>query len=202
MPCGREGDKKISVVYVSTKNEHKLKEIKAILAPSGFWAAAFPDMPEIEETGSSFEENASLKAAALSRLTDEYVIADDSGISVDALGGAPGVYSARYAGIHGDDAANNKKLLKDMENEDNRACRFVCAVALAKKGRVIKAFRGEATGFLARVPCGKGGFGYDPVFVLPDGRHMAELSPDEKNAVSHRRMALEALCAYLKTEEA
>ena len=156
-------------------------------------------MPEIEETGSSFEENASLKAMALSKLITGYVMADDSGISVDALNGAPGIYSARYSGLHGDDKANNEKLLKDMENENNRTCRFICAIVLAKEGKIIKTFRGEVSGVLARIPCGSGGFGYDPIFVLPDGRHIAELSSDEKNAISHRNRALKAMSEYLKT---
>lgn len=158
-------------------------------------------MPEIEETGAAFEENASIKAAGLSRLTGGFVIADDSGISVDALGGAPGIYSARYSGIHGDDKANNEKLLKDMSGVSDRACRFVCVIALAKNGKVVKTFRGEVAGFLAESPSGAGGFGYDPVFILPDGRSMAELSAGEKNSVSHRRKALEALKAYLDGAE-
>lgn len=190
----------MAVLYVSTKNTHKLAEISAILSGSSYEAAPFPNMPHVDETGTTFEENASLKATALSLLTEELVIADDSGLCVDALGGAPGIYSARYAGNLGDEA-NNAKLLENMTGITHRACRFVCVIALASRGKVISLFRGEVEGSVAYKPCGNGGFGYDPVFVLPDGRHMAELSEVEKNAISHRMNALTKLRHFLSEQE-
>ena len=182
----------MAILYVSTKNAHKLKEISDIFSASDYEIKSFPNMPEIEETGTTFEENASIKAKELSLLTDSFVIADDSGLCVDALDGAPGIYSARYAG-NGGDEANNRKLLETMKGISERSCRFVCVIALAQKGKIISVFRGEVEGSLAYEPYGAGGFGYDPIFILPDGRHMAELSACEKNSISHRKKALEKL---------
>ena len=153
-------------------------------------------MPDIEENGTTFEENASIKAVALSKLTGEFVIADDSGLGVDALNGEPGIYSARYAGGLGDEA-NNQKLLLKMKDIENRTCKFICVIALAKNGNVIKLFRGEVKGSVAYTAYGKGGFGYDPIFLLPNGKSMAEISSEEKNSISHRKKALEELKNYL-----
>lgn len=183
-------------LYIATKNAHKINEIHDILLAVGIEAQGFPDLPEIEETGLTFEENASIKSEYLSKMTDKFVIADDSGIEVDALNNAPGVYSARYAGVHGDDKANNLKLLKAMENETNRKCRFVCVIALAKDGKTVKTFRGEVSGTLGYKEEGSKGFGYDPLFVTSCGKTMAQLSENEKNAISHRKNALEKLCLF------
>ncbi|MCD8492721.1 MAG: RdgB/HAM1 family non-canonical purine NTP pyrophosphatase [Geovibrio sp.] len=154
---------------------------------------------DVEETGSTFEENAAIKADALSALIDGYVIADDSGLCVDALGGNPGIYSARYAGVKASDAENNALLLKNTENtaDEDRTARFVCAVALSKNGITEKIFRGECEGMLGRAEKGANGFGYDPLLVMPDGRSLAEYSPEEKNRISHRFRALELLRKYL-----
>lgn len=187
-------------IYAATSNPNKLREIRGILAPSGVSAEPYPDYDRlsVEETGATFEENASIKALALSKITGEHVIADDSGLSVSALSGAPGVHSARYAGTGATDEMNNRLLLDNLAGHSRREASFVCAVALAKNGVVIKIFRGECAGRIAFQARGKGGFGYDPLFLLPDGRTMAELSADEKNAVSHRAQALRKLAVYLK----
>lgn len=183
-------------LYIATKNTHKINEIHDILLDIGIDAQGFPDLPEIEETGVTFEENASIKSEFLSKLTEEFVIADDSGIEVDFLNNAPGVYSARYAGVHGDDKANNRKLLKAMENATNRKCRFVCAISLAKDGKTVKNFRGEVEGILGYKEEGSKGFGYDPLFITSCGKTMAELTEKEKNAISHRKNALKQLCDF------
>ena len=144
---------------------------------------------DIEENGTTFEENAVIKAEAVSRATGLPALADDSGLSVDALDGAPGVYSARYAGDHGNDQANNDLLLKNMEGVTNRACRFVCAMALALPGEETRVLRGECPGELLHQRAGEGGFGYDPLFRYHTGKTFAEMTEKEKNAVSHRAAA-------------
>ena len=146
----------------------------------------------------SFEENAKIKADFLSsKLKDEYVIADDSGLSVDALNGAPGIYSARYSGTHGDDKANNLKVLKEMQGIENRKCRFICAIALSKNGKTVKTFHGELEGIVGYEERGENGFGYDSIFLLPNGKTTAEIESEEKNKISHRYKALEQLRDYL-----
>ena len=126
-----------------------------------------------------------------------YVIADDSGLSVESLGGAPGVYSARYAGNHGDDNANNKKLIHEMQGKKIRKCKYECVIALSKNGKTIKTFYGHIDGEVAEYEKGSGGFGYDPLFLLPNGKTMAEISIEEKNKISHRFIALNQLREYL-----
>lgn len=191
-------------IYVATKNAHKLKEIGQIL--SDFEVVSAYDYIDrdldVEETGKTFLANASLKAKALSRLINGYVIADDSGISVDALEGAPGVYSARFAGLDATDEQNNQKLLSVMRNipDEERSASYVCVIALAIEGLVEKTFGGMCQGSIGREYKGDGGFGYDVIFVLPDGRHMAELTDEEKNSISHRKMALESLKEYLQAK--
>ncbi len=151
-----------------------------------------------EETGSSFEENASSKAAYYSVFIPGLVLADDSGLEVAALGGTPGIYSARYSGPNATDAENNDLLLRSLENQENRAARFVCVVALARAGRVLTTVRGVAEGEILTHSRGDQGFGYDPLFFYPSlGRTFAELNPKEKLAVSHRGKALRGLFAYL-----
>lgn len=184
-------------LYIATKNGHKIKEIQDILTNIGFEVTGFPNLSEIEETGATFEENAAIKSDYLSKLTDDFVIADDSGLEVEALGNAPGIYSARYAGVHGDDEANNKKLLDETSKCENRNCRFVCAIALSKNGKTIKTFRGEVEGSLGYESKGENGFGYDPLFVTENGKTMAELTENEKNSISHRKKALESLKIFL-----
>lgn len=186
------------VLYTATKNQGKIKEINEIMERAGIICKSFPNMENVEETGSTFEENAAIKADFLSaKLKDEYVIADDSGLSVDALNGAPGIYSARYSGTYGDDKANNLKVLKEMQGKENRKCRFICAIALSRNGKTIKTFHGELAGEVGYEERGENGFGYDSIFLLPNGKTTAEIENDEKNKISHRYKALKQLRDYL-----
>lgn len=194
-------------LLVSTKNRHKLREIAEILGDIGYEIKSVYDYVndlDIEETGKSFEENAILKAVVLSKFTDFPVIADDSGISVDFLNGAPGIYSARYAGLNATDEENNELLLKQLKDLplEKRKARYVCVIALAKKGTLLGTFDGECHGYIATEYKGENGFGYDPIFMLPDGRHMAELAPEEKNKISHRYNALIKLKNFLSNTPA
>ena len=185
-------------LLVSTRNMHKVREIRAILGPSFrvFDLSALATTPEVEETGETFEENATLKAVAVSQIYDGWVIADDSGLEVDALGGAPGVYSARYSGKEATDAGNNALLLKNLQNVrgKDRKARFRCVIALARGGHKLAAFSGAVEGIITNQPKGSGGFGYDPLFV-PRGfcKTFGQLSAATKNHLSHRAMALEGL---------
>ncbi|MEI6032796.1 MAG: RdgB/HAM1 family non-canonical purine NTP pyrophosphatase [Verrucomicrobiae bacterium] len=188
-------------LLVSTRNAHKIEEIRTILGP-GFRVrdlSSVPDIPDVEETGSTFEENAALKAIAASVRVDGWVIADDSGLEVDALGGAPGVLSARYAGQPSDDRANTALVLKNLQGVCGRArsARFRCVMVLAKRGEELAAFCGSVEGSIVHAPNGEAGFGYDPIFV-PDGRSetFAQLGAEIKNSLSHRARALEALSGW------
>ncbi len=187
---------------IATSNPHKVEEIAAILGPLGIECAPLGacDVPEPEEDGATFEENARIKAIAYARALGEAVLADDSGLEVDALGGAPGVHSARYAGVGATraerDAANNAKLLRELEGvpDGARAARFVCVLCVARPdGSIVVEARGTFEGTIGRAPRGANGFGYDPLLVLEDGRTSAELSGAEKNARSHRGHALRLL---------
>jgi XTP/dITP diphosphohydrolase len=185
-------------LLVSTRNMHKVREIKAILGPSFrvFDLSALAATPEVEETGETFEDNATLKAVALSQIYEGWVIADDSGLEVDALGGAPGVYSARYSGKEATDTENNALLLKNLENVrgKDRKARFRCVIALARAAHKVAAFSGAVEGIIINRPKGAGGFGYDPLFV-PRGfcKTFGQLPAATKNNLSHRAMALERL---------
>lgn len=187
-------------IVVATGNAHKLKELNGIFGGMielvSMKDAGFSG--EIEENGSTFEANARIKAEAVMRATGLPALADDSGLSVDALGGAPGVYSARYAGDHGDDQANNDLLLQNMRGQTNRACRFVCAMALALPGEETRVVRGECEGELLYERAGEGGFGYDPLFRYADGKTFAEMTEKQKNAVSHRAVASEKMRVLLQ----
>lgn len=183
-------------LLVSTRNAHKIGEIRDILG-SAFLVqdlSTVPAVPPVEETGATFEENATLKAVAASLHFDGWVIADDSGLEVDALNGDPGVYSARYAGENATDAANNAKLLEALNGERSRTARFRCVIVLARAGRKLAAFSGEVEGAILHAPQGVGGFGYDPLFV-PHGfsESFAQLPASTKNSLSHRARALEKL---------
>lgn len=180
---------------LASNNKGKLKEMKAILADFGAEVVsqgeAGPPL-EAEETGTTFEENALIKARAACKALSEPAIADDSGLAVEALGGAPGVYSARYGGdCCRNDAERVQLLLKNLESFEGRRAKFVsCIACVFPNGDIITA-RGECEGEITYEPRGKGGFGYDPVFEIPGtGKTMAELSPEEKNAISHRGKAL------------
>ena len=185
-------------LLVSTRNAHKVVEIRQILG-TGFDVAdlsAIPPIPEVEETGSTFEENAALKALAVSAQFDGWVIADDSGLEVDALGGAPGVRSARFSGDHATDASNRSLLLEKLESVrgKERSARFRCVIVLSKRSQVLASFSGSVEGVIINQEKGEGGFGYDSLFV-PDGHceTFAQLGAEIKNTLSHRARALEQL---------
>lgn len=188
-------------LLVSTRNPHKLREIRTILGDPFEVSdlSILPTMHEVEETGTSFEENAELKAVAAAQLFEGWVIADDSGLEVDALGGAPGVYSARYAGDAASDSENNTLLLKNLKEvpEQERRARFRCVIVLARAGRKLAAFIGVVEGLIASCVRGVEGFGYDPLF-MPDGfsQTFGELPVATKNRLSHRGRALDQLRAW------
>ena len=179
---------------LASKNQKKLRELQEILSAQGVELVLQSDLGvdiDVEETGDSFEANAILKAKAVCQATGLPAISDDSGLSVDALDGAPGIYSARYGKEGLDDEGRYRLLLQNMEGEKNRACRFVCVICCAFPSGERLLARGECPGLLAEAPQGAGGFGYDPIFYLPElGKSMAELSAEEKNRISHRGAAL------------
>ena len=192
-------------LVLASKNEKKLKEMNDILSGLGIEVCLQADAGvdvDVEETGSTFEENSLLKARAVMEASGLPAVADDSGLCVDALNGAPGVYSARYGGEGLDDAARYKLLLANMPRGAARTAKFVSVITCCFPGGDVLTARGECPGTIAFVPMGEGGFGYDPVFFLPKlKKTFAQLSPEEKNAVSHRGKALaafaEKLAAYL-----
>lgn len=189
-------------LILATRNAHKTAEIAAMLADTFDVAdlRAVPGAPEVEETGTTFAANAALKALAISRFTGGWALADDSGIEVDALDGAPGVYSARFAGEKAADADNNALLLEKLASLEAapRTARFRCALVLARAGEFVAEFDGTIEGHLLDTLSGAGGFGYDPLFV-PEGydRSFGELPAATKNAISHRSRALAAFRAWL-----
>ena len=193
-------------IVVATGNAHKLTEIRDILGkvlPDVEFVslAQLGDFDDPEETGTTFEANALIKAEAAVAETGFSAIADDSGLVVDALDGEPGVYSARYAGVHGDDAANNAKLLRNLENVEDadRTARFMSVVALVCADGIVLSGEGSCEGMIGHELRGDHGFGYDPLFLPNDtpGKTMAELTPEEKNAISHRFHALQNLSREL-----
>jgi len=201
-------------LIVATRNAGKVKEFAHAFAAFGTEVKSmydFPDLPDVVEDGATFEENAFKKAKEVAEALGLPVLADDSGLCVDALGGAPGVYSARYAGTHGADEDNNAKLLAELEKlklgEDTEQpllspARFVCVLVLydPQSGRKLTA-EGTVDGWITSEPAGGGGFGYDPLFYLPSHeKTMAELAMEEKQAISHRGEALSKLVAQLKSE--
>ncbi len=185
-------------IIIATHNKHKLAEMRRILEPMGYEVVTDIDLgiklTDVEENGHTFLENARIKAQSGCKESGLACIADDSGLCVDALNGEPGVYSARYTGVHGDDEANNIKLLKNLENVPNekRTARFVCAICVAfPDGGEITA-HGTCEGRIGFEKKGSNGFGYDPLFMVGD-KSFAELSADEKDAISHRGNALKEL---------
>lgn len=188
-------------IFLATGNKHKIDEIKAIFAGlKGIEIYSIKDgieIPEVVEDGKTFEENSAKKALEIAKYTGMITIADDSGLCVDALNGAPGVYSARFS-AEGTDEANNRKLMEEMKDKDNRKCRFVSVVTLGKPDGRSYSFRGEVEGELLREARGNGGFGYDPYFYVAEyGKTLAEM-PDIKNKISHRANALKKLEAHLE----
>ncbi|GIG38300.1 RdgB/HAM1 family non-canonical purine NTP pyrophosphatase [Cellulomonas phragmiteti] len=194
-------------LVLATHNARKVAELRAILAPglpgldpAAVLGARDVHAPEPVEDGVTFEENALIKARALAAATGLPAVADDSGLSVDVLGGAPGIFSARWAGRHGDDAANLDLLLAQLADiaPAHRGARFVCAAALVTPDGAEHVEVGTLEGTLATAPRGTGGFGYDPVLVpRGDSRTCAELTPEQKNAISHRGQAFRALVPHL-----
>jgi len=189
-------------VVLATKNPHKVDEILAILGdiPGIEWLT-FRDLPfpDVEEVGDTLEENAILKATGIARETGLPALAEDTGLEVEALGGAPGVLSSRFAGVEKDYRANNEKLLSLLRGEANRAARFRTVAVLACPDGRTWMTEGVLEGRIAEAPRGAGGFGYDPLFI-PAGetRTLAEMAPEEKNGISHRRRALEAMRPILE----
>jgi XTP/dITP diphosphohydrolase len=191
------------IVYCATSNKGKLKEFQ--LAAPDFDVRALPiSVPPPDETGHTFEENAAEKALAYGAHTEEYLFADDSGLEVDALNGAPGVHSARYSGENATDASNNALLLERLHGVSNRTARFVCVIALVKCGKLVKTFRGAVEGRIidplqGDSPRGTTGFGYDPLFYYePFGCTFGEATLEQKMQVSHRGIALEQMFRYLR----
>ena len=188
-------------LVVASRNEHKLRELAALLPEHEL--APLPDGVELPaETGETFAANALAKARAAAAATGAAAIADDSGIEAVALGGRPGVWSARYAGDGASDEENLAKLLADLRAEDDRRVAYACALAYAEPEGGDRLFEARCDGVLAEEPRGDGGFGYDPAFVpvdISDGRTMAELEPYEKDAISHRGRAARALGDWLRT---
>lgn len=193
-------------IVLATHNKGKIREFQKAFSEIGWEAIPIADVahvPEPEETGTSFKENALIKARYYAKAVHLPVLSDDSGIIADVLGDKPGIYSARYAGVHGDDEANNQKLIRDLSSYtgDDRKGRYVCVVALVwPDGRELTA-EGTCEGIIRDFYQGQGGFGYDPLFYLPQyGKTMAELPMEEKNKISHRGRALRALLEELKKE--
>lgn len=196
-------------LVLATRNAHKVSELRPILAEAFATAGgtgvdldaelvgvtAFPDIEDVVESGVTFAENALLKARAVCAATGLVALADDSGLAVDVLGGAPGIFSARWSGRHGDDRANLTLLLDQLADvpDDHRGAGFVCAAAMVTPDGLERVEHGRIRGVLTRAPRGDGGFGYDPILELPDGRTLAQLPADEKNGISHRSQAFRSL---------
>jgi XTP/dITP diphosphohydrolase len=190
-------------IVIATTNEGKLNELRALLGDLPLELLSVTDVlgdkPVIAEDGDTFDQNALVKARTISQATSLYALADDSGLEVEALGGRPGVRSARFAHERATDAENNAALLRELEEvgDDARRAKFRCVLALASPWALdeIETVEGSCEGIIARAPRGSGGFGYDPLFIVPElgDRAMAELSEDEKNSVSHRARAVRAL---------
>ena len=193
-------------IVIATKNKGKIKDFELLFQPYSITVKSLLDLEEIqeiEETGTTFEENAAIKAETISKLLNKPVIADDSGIEIDALDGAPGVYSARYAGTDKDDEANNQKVLDELKDVafQDRTARFVCVLAIAEPDKPTIFKRGECEGHIGLKAVGENGFGYDPLFYpLGCNKTMAQLTPEEKNKISHRKKALEQLHDWIRNE--
>ena len=204
----------MTTLLIATSNPGKLRDLAGAAASSGIQIAAIPgfsSLPPVTEDGLTFEVNAIKKAEAYSLcVPGEIVLADDSGLEVDALHGAPGVHSARYAaenppdaGANTDDEANNARLLRELKDvpPEKRSARFVCVIVAARDGKTLRTFRGTAEGSILNAPRGSQGFGYDPLFYFPSiGKTFAELSPQEKAKYSHRGAAFRKVLEWLKEE--
>jgi XTP/dITP diphosphohydrolase len=185
----------IRELVLATRNRHKAQELASLLSDLGIFIRtidAFPQVPDVIEDGKTCEANAIKKARAVSRATGLLAVADDTGLEVDALGGRPGVYAARYAGEHVTYEDNWRKLLRELSGvpHDRRTARFITVAAIASPSGEVQVAEGQLQGVITEEPAGAQGFGYDPVFFVPElGKTLAELSPDEKNRISHRAKA-------------
>lgn len=192
----------LPVLVIATRNAHKTQEIREMIGDryKVLDANDFPDLPAVDETGSTFLENATLKALTISREVTALVLSDDSGLEVDALGGSPGVWSSSYGGEEGNHPKNNARLMTEMAGKIDRSARFRCTMVLAADGKVLADFSGTVEGRILEAPYGAGGFGYDPLFA-PEGhdRSFAELGPEVKNALSHRGRALAKVVEWLES---
>lgn len=189
-------------IIIATKNEGKVREFRRLLEPLGYQPVSLKDEninAEINEDGDTFEENAHIKAKAIYKLTKTPVIADDSGLEVEFLGGAPGIYSARYAGEGATDEDRNNKLLEEMQGVDTplRNARFVCALYCILDDAREYCVTGTLEGFIGEEPKGVHGFGYDPIFMIDEDTSLAEIDEEEKNKISHRARAMEKLLEEL-----
>ena len=186
-------------IVIATRNPGKAKEFSALFAKEGYQTKTlldYPELPDVEETGKTFEENARLKAETIAQLLQQPVLADDSGLVVDALNGMPGIFSARFAGEQKSDAANNAKLLHELTDvsDDKRTAHFHCTLVFAAPQKESLVVEADWNGRIGRIPHGDNGFGYDPLFIVPEyGKTSAELSSEEKNEMSHRGMAVKQL---------
>ncbi|WP_243291271.1 XTP/dITP diphosphatase [Bacillus sp. FJAT-47783] len=186
-------------IVIATKNAGKVREFKEMLEPKGFQVLSLLDFDQnidVEETGTTFVENAVLKAETISKMIGKPVIADDSGLAIDALNGEPGVYSARYAGAEKNDQQNIEKVLQKLKGvpNDERTARFHCVLAVAHPEKETITVEGTCEGFITEEPIGENGFGYDPIFYVPSkSKSMAQLHKTEKNTISHRANALKKL---------
>jgi XTP/dITP diphosphohydrolase len=191
----------LPLLVIATRNAHKTQEIREMIGDRYQVRDAndFTGLPQVDETGTTFLENATLKAVAISRAVSGMVLSDDSGLEVDALNGAPGVWSSSFGGEEGNHPKNNARLMAEMAGRPDRGARFRCTMALARDGKVLADFSGTVEGRILEEPYGAGGFGYDPLFA-PAGhdRSFAELGPEVKNSLSHRGRALELLVAWLE----
>lgn len=193
----------MSDIVIASSNKGKINDFKVIF--SEYNVIGINELIEdfdVEETGVTFEENARLKSEAAAKALNKTVIADDSGLEVDALEGAPGVYSARYAGEAKDDQANIEKLLQELEDKTDRSARFICVISMTTVDGKTETFRGTVNGEITLARIGENGFGYDPIFYVPDkNKTMAQLTAEEKSEISHRRKAIDQLQAFIKGEK-
>ncbi|MCM3769955.1 MULTISPECIES: XTP/dITP diphosphatase [Priestia] len=193
-------------IIIATKNAGKVKDFETLFSPKGFKVKSlldFPEIEDVEETGVTFAENATLKAETISSALNKPVIADDSGLAIDALNGEPGVYSARYAGENKDDNANIEKVLQKLNGVpfEKRTARFHCALAIAVPGKRPEIVEGTCEGRILEEKKGENGFGYDPIFFVEKWNcSMAELSKEQKNQISHRANALQKLAPLIDAQ--
>ena len=192
------------VIVVASTNEGKIREFKEMLEPKGYTVKSlkdFDDMPEIDETGTTFSENAVIKANAVTERYGIMAVSDDSGLEIDAFDKEPGVHSARWLGHDTPYTEKNRIILEKMAGETNRTCRYVCAIAVTRKDHAPVVFEDTVECLIADKPAGEGGFGYDPIiYYEPYGKTMAEMTKDEKNGISHRGKAVRRLEEWLEHE--